>query len=230
MTSAEGCTSNHFAPPCAAWTLRAWAWSLPLPAHGASRGASWRGFVPTPIVSVVLWQTALEDVRHLLWACPANDSITDTAVVATQHLRAAALAGFNPKPSFWGRGLIAAGSVTLPPPLAEAMPLQWGLLPPLPEQGPTFVGTDGSCFHHTDALSARCGWAVVFSQHGKVCGAIYGPLCGQRQTVPRSELFAALMAAQSIHTDLVIFSDCLHIVQGFAAGEGKLEGRANQDL
>ena len=122
----------------------------------------------------------------------------------------------NANAVFWCRGLVPAKWVETEPPKEVVRRLMVG---DRRLWRPGIFFTDGSGGDKgSDPRLRRCGWGAVrlnLDDPGNpkiACGA-YGPLPGRRQTVPRSELFAAIAVLDLVQRgDVVIFSDCSYLV------------------
>ena len=154
-----------------------------------------------------------EDALHLLWTCPANNSITDKRVANTQHLVRQAVEGCASFACFWLRGLLPRDLVTLNTPYAsEAYINYFG--------GAPDTGSWPSGRYYTDAsggpdsqfaILRRCGVGVAMinldaayftdehanSESPLLWGAS-APLPGQLHTVPRAELFAMVLVLSNV--------------------------------
>ena len=88
----------------------------------------------------------------------------------------------------------------------------WGQPP-----GPPCDGSGGR--FSRNARLRRCGYAfVLFSSDGRVLLSLQEPLPGPKQTVPRAELSALIEVLNHTDGDIVIRSDCKHVVDIFNRG------------
>ena len=159
---------------------------------------------------------AAETDLHRFWTCPKNLEMVDPAVCTSNSLICQAILDNNANSIFWCRGLVPAEWVdTGPPPKDTRRKLVGdGSL-----WRPGIFFTDGSGGDKgSDPRLRRCGWGAVrldLDDPGNpkiACGA-YGPLPGRWQTVPRSELYAAIQVLDLVRTgNVVIFSDCSYFV------------------
>ena len=103
---------------------------------------------------------------------------------------------------------------------------------------PGIYFTDGSGGKKgSDPRLRRCGWGVVrlnLDDPGNpslACGA-FGPLPGPLQTVPRSEIFAAIQVLDLVHGAVIIYSDCEYFVSraGALGQRARMRAGKNGDL
>ena len=153
---------------------------------------------------------------HRFWTCPKNLEIDDPAVRCTNSMSPSAILDNNANSVFWCRGLVPQAWVESSPPTPDPTTRMVG---DRSLWRPAIYFTDGSGGDKgSDPRLRRCGWGVVrldLDDPGNpkiACGA-YGPLHGPRQTVPRSELYAAIQVLTLVQSgDVVIFSDCSYFV------------------
>ena len=137
----------------------------------------------------------VEDLFHLFWGCPANDSIPDQAVSASSHLKHRARAEHTGCPILWLRGLPPADLYSAPLPPEHPVLRTWGHVPGEHDLQDVFFATDGSGGASSSCPRARrCGFALVALRvrggQVELLYAAWGSLPGRRQTVPRAELHA----------------------------------------
>ena len=160
-----------------------------------------------------------ESLLHRYWYCPANGTSDHPDIVSSQHLVRRARREAGQFPALWLRAL---------PPSEWSRP-QAGLLPegfvrsitllPMPEDELRHVFLDGSGgAHSSDPRLRRCGFAAVMVDSmgpaNTMAQVTYGALGGLPQTVPRSELTAALAALRAFSGPLILYSDCDYFVKG----------------
>ena len=169
---------------------------------------------PTPLCFVCKEQVGTE--AHQWWGCDSmlecrpEEAMPDNVL---EH-RASLVQSYqtdNGKEAFF----LNYGLPPLPPfpePVADSLPtMGWGDWRGV--WGPK-VYTDGSGLANSMEGLTRCGWAVVqLDESGCVVRAIYGPLPGRLQTVPRAEHYAALRAVQVAAHPAEIVSDHLSLVK-----------------
>lgn len=78
---------------------------------------------------------------------------------------------------------------------------------------------DGSC-DSADPRLRRCAWAIVWLlPSGALAGSIYGT-CGEgKHTAPKAELLALIHLAEHIRHDVVAYTDCWHVFDGYQRKE-----------
>ena len=171
--------------------------------------------------------------RHRLWQCPANREIQHPAVLESEELCEEAVAQCHEFACFWVRGIIPSQWVTVPSP-PEQLGGKW-----VPSAGARplsggFFASDGSGGKFSsDPQLRRCGWAWVQLDPARpfqVGWNRFGALHGDRQTVPRAELVAILDLLAKTSGDIVIYTDHLNIVKGFAKGKSWTTRSENSDL
>ena len=89
---------------------------------------------------------------------------------------------------------------------------------------PPKVFTDGSAIHPTDPWMRRAAWAVARCTADGVWHEHASPTAGA-QTVPRSELAAALWAARHAGEELEVVSDSTYVVDGCKKLKAGLTGQ-----
>ena len=90
--------------------------------------------------------------------------------------------------------------------------------------GLLWAGCDGSGGRFSrNARLRRCGYAfVIFSSEGRVLLSLQAPLPGPKQTVPRAEISALIEVFNHTEGDILICSDCKHVVDIFNKGASYL--------
>ena len=199
---------------------------------------------------------------HRIWQCEKNLEINDPIIAKTKDLemRAAVLGDLSL--ALWTRGIVPAEETACerPDPSPPIVMVEGeGVFTP----GTIYLDGSGGKFTD-DPRRRRCGWAAVQlnfdidqgphchlkavpvgaekapttstqkDKNGQLTQAIFGQLPGAKQTVPRSELNAALqtlLAMSETPGDLIMVSDCKSVVDGFAGeGRGTKACGANGDL
>ena len=155
------------------------------------------------------------DSLCFFWRCPKLRALESgpakDAVEATKHLEKDA----GGTPCFWLRGLAPKGAYPVVPDPEENFVYKRTGAENLFLSGSVFY-LDGSGGVHTgDARLRRCGWAACVVAFGegsdaRLLAAEFGPLHGFPQTVPRSELLAAVHVMRRVDAATSVFSvsDC----------------------
>ena len=159
-----------------------------------------------------------EDMMHFLWGCPANCEILDDAVQDSQSLAQVALRG-HANASLWLRGLPPKDSYPIvEPPIESEISYEFGSMATFNYSQSYYLDGSGGA-RTNDSRLRRCGWAAITIDTScpgtpEVTGAVFGPLAGPQQIVPRSELYAGLFVAEAtgdrsikLHSDSKYFVD-----------------------
>ena len=146
-------------------------------------------------------------------------------------MKEAAEEGRITEPCFWTRGLVPKAWTRTETPRGIRLRLggdKW-------EGGTYFL--DGSGGENTsDPRLRRCGWAAVKLKEGEGTDfeqVICGSLPGEKQTVPRAELMAAISVLEEMRGKaghLLMYTDCKYVHKGAIQGKGKRGMKNNLDL
>ena len=176
-----------------------------------------------------------ETLFHRVWTCPCNQGHQD--YTSTQSLLEKATQGHETTPCLWLRGLPPASwtRYTCPEGVSnferktgcwEDVEGQRG------EDGFLDVFGDGSGGKHSaDPRLRQCGVGVAVLQtfndgeDPQLLAGIVAGLPGPRQTVPRAELWAFLLALRSTSGDLRYHTDNMPLVSGWSRGRHRLPPR-----
>ena len=158
-----------------------------------------------------------ETDTHRFWKCEANLFIKDGAVAATQHLAQQAAEDVENQ-VFWNRGLAPLSWLQVPPPPESDLLMVIGESEALDSDFPViFTDASGGAFS-ADPRLRRVGFGIAvvrfddFHNHSLHFGA-FGALPGAEQTVPRGELYAAVVALRLLPAKkgrpVMLITDCL---------------------
>ena len=175
---------------------------------------------------------------HRYWVCPANGQSEHPDIRRTQLLCETAVREAPELPCFWLRGLVPKRAVPLPgKPAMQVKAFGSLLLDEGAKAGPgTYYGDGSGGKHSADPRIRRCGWSVCqVSDRGVLeeCdleGGIYGAFVASPQTVPRAELWAAIVAIRCTSGDIVYVTDHLNLYRRWALKKGLVPRGTNQDL
>eukprot|EP00959_Pyramimonas_sp_CCMP1952_P161523 3377575-Pyramimonas_sp.AAC.1 len=162
---------------------------------------------------------------HRAWGCPKNTG--SPAYMASEELVPQALTQVDTAECFWLRGLIPSQWLEVPTAPNEA---QWEVVglnglaqgmfgegtPAAPIQiyGDASGGADSAM-----TRLRRVGVAIVCTEQIlpelQITGAVFGPLEGDRQVVPRGELMALYMALWTTSRYVNYTTDCEAVAQGW---------------
>ena len=155
---------------------------------------------------------------------------------STQHWAERAKADVG-SPCFWLRGLPPKSKYPqIPPPPEEEEAYQVGNPDEDFFRESVFYldGSGGS--RSSDKRLRRCGWAAIttdFSEPAapELKAGFFGKLAGQEQTVPRSELYAAVFVLeQTEEREVKLLSDSKYFVDLIKARRSKSIAGSNADL
>ncbi len=189
-------------------------------------------------------QDGPETMMHRVWLCRCNtsqDASVQSAFDDTQHLVSKAkkddeLGG--PQAVLWLRGLLPAPWTDYPVKNIPEDELVFAVgsaaqqdIFPIPASE-FFVDGSGST---SDPRSRRGGWGVAWLTQNdqalrEFSGGYFGPLQGDKQTVPRAELSAVLFLLRATEGPIQIWSDCTYVVSGMAKKRFLIPQGKNQDL
>ena len=100
----------------------------------------------------------------------------------------------------------------------------------------TYYGDGSGGKHSSDPRLRRCGWSVCHVSDQGVLetddlkGSIFGTLESHLQTVPRAELWAAIVSIRRSRGDIVYVTDHLNLFTRWENRQVVVTGSANQDL
>ena len=175
---------------------------------------------------------------HRYWACPANAKSEHKDIIETQYMCRTAVQEAPSLPCFWLRGLVPANKM---PKASEPVAVTEAFgdmnCTGAQKSGPGLYFGDGSGGKHSsDRRLRRCGWSVCHVAPGgllevaDLLGGVYGTLESHLQTVPRAELWAAIVAINISTGNIEFVTDHLKIYQRWAAKKVFVPGSRNQDL
>ena len=171
---------------------------------------------------------------HRYYQCPANRDIPDRAVQSTQHLAERACAEHELE-CYWLRGIVPVSLAPIPDP-PDHMPTSCigGL--ELFARGRHFYLDGSGGARSSDPRLRRCGWGSALMNFSsplepRLRASLFGGVPGLVQTVPRSELLAAVRTLElSDPEPVVLFSDSAYFVDGTADDREHALASGNGDL
>ena len=173
-----------------------------------------------------------DDEYHTAYKCSGLPADVDWNM-GTRGLVRAAEKGHIECPALWLRGINPANCVEIPEAKCEYRDKSFG---PLEIDGGDLFSDGSGGVHTSDPRIRRSGSAFiqVTNSNGKyvVAAGGFAPLGGKRQTVPRAELNAAIMALKRCRyatKPIRLWVDCKGILDGFEAGENNIP-QTNVDL
>ena len=179
------------------------------------------------------------DDMHTYWDCPGLVGRSDPELVDSEYLVSHARAGAKDFPCWWLRGLcpVAALKQRTPPP-REAAVVQVGPSRFLGEWDGGRLWSDASAGEYGRWPRLRrcgCGLARIRSSLDLTYELVWGAhfaLPGDKQTVPRAELYAMVVAVENTNPchELHIFSDSKINVDLYDKGTGGCLNAENSDL
>ena len=158
----------------------------------------------------------VETPWHRYYYCPKNAELQHEDVQRSQHLCRIVSNTPAPSPCFYLRGIIPEHWVTFKAPTEHFEAHCYNLDPgPLACDNTAHVFVDGSGGPNSSFPKLRrCGWGVAQCEKQHLDGAfvpveaMYGPLPGEAQTVPRAEVLAAAVAIEFWQrSHITVYSD-----------------------
>jgi len=176
-----------------------------------------------------------ETLEHRIWRCPCNQG--KPAYDQTAHLVPQALNGMEECPALWLRGINPIAHTTPPPPMAhEELYVHVGAPWPTGSDRPVTIFGDASGGKHgTDPRRRRVGIGLAVIEacgpRWQLAAGAIATLPGRRQTVPRGEIFAFVLALEHYADHIDYVTDNLPLLNGWHAQRWlHLSKGANSDL